>query len=225
MTTSWQLDHLRDGVKIKHPSSAKELVSLINSLGRARDIFDYHKCLARDAFEAFNATNDPDGMSFAKHILGAEDDEGVLWKAGIVSEANLIACISITRSSFDSFGQLVNQLMVSKPCKGNPYVQDVAQALSHGELKDELTAAISSEWFAYIQAFMNTMKHRQLITHSPSLSFIDENRGGKVEGFDYKGKYYPACWVREALEATVQLQNSLIACGRALNRVYLCGIN
>jgi hypothetical protein len=182
VTARWQLDQLRDGVKIKHPNNAKELTSLINSLGRARDIFDYHKCLARDAFEGFNATNDPDGIGFASRIFGVVDEGAVLWKAGIVSEANLIACISITRSSFDSFGQLVNLLILAKPCKGNPYVQDVAKALPHGELKEKLTAAISSEWFAYIQAFSNTMKHRQLITHSPSLSFIDENRGGKVEG-------------------------------------------
>ncbi len=221
MTTQWRLDQLRDGVKIKHPSNAKELVSLINSLGRSREIFDYHKCLARDAFEAFNAKNDPDGLSFAKHIFGVVDNEGVLWNAGITSEANLIACINITRSAFDSFGQLVNQLVVPKPCKGNPYVHDVVQALSPGELKDELIAAISSEWFAYIQAFLNIVKHRQLVTHNPSFSFIDENRGGKVEGFDYKGKPYAACWVREALEGTVELQNSLVACGRALNRAYL----
>ncbi|VVN18443.1 hypothetical protein PS645_04173 [Pseudomonas fluorescens] len=225
MTTQWQLDQLRDGVKINHPSRAKELISLINSLARSREIFDYHKCLARDAFEAFNVTNDPDGMSFANRIFGIEDDDGVLWQAGIVSEANFIACTTITRSSFDSFGQLVNQLMLTKPCKANPYVQEVAKALSHGELKEELSAAISSEWFAYIQAFSNTVKHRQLITHNPSLSFIDENRGGKVEGFDYKGHYHPACWVMEALEGTVQLQNSLVACGKALNRAYLCAIN
>jgi hypothetical protein len=221
MTAQWKLDLLRDGLKIKHSCNVKELTSLINSLGRARDIFDYHKCLARDAFEDFNATNDPDGIGFASSIFGAVDEGGVLWKAGIVSEANLIACISITRSSFDSFGQLVNLLILAKPRNGNPYVQDVAKALPHGELKEELAAAISSEWFGYIQAFSNTMKHRQLITHSPSLSFIDENRGGKVEGFDYKGQYHPARWVMDALEGTVQLQNSLVGCGRALNRAYL----
>ncbi|MCY1452558.1 hypothetical protein D9M71_694870 [compost metagenome] len=47
------------------------------------------------------------------------------------------------------------------------------------------------------------------------------NRGGKVEGFRHKKKDYPACWVREALEGTVELQNSLRACGVLLNRLYL----
>ncbi|MEE5079308.1 hypothetical protein V2K58_07235 [Pseudomonas alliivorans] len=68
---------------------------------------------------------------------------------------------------------------------------------------------------------MNMVKHHHLIVHNASISFIDENRGGKVEGFRHKEKDYPACWVREALEGTVELQNSLRACGVLLKRMYL----
>lgn len=221
MNEAWNLEALRAQVKIRQPETSKRLVQIINSLGRSRDIFTYHKCLARDAFTAFNAENDPHGIKFAQRILGCDDEDGAVHEAGLVSEANLIACIAITRNSYDSFGQLLNGLVVPVPLKRNFYIQDVEAALPTGELKDCLSSALTSEWFGYTHAFMNMVKHHQLIVHNPSISFIDENRGGKVEGFRHREKDYPACWVREALEGTVELQNSLRACGVLLNRMYL----
>ncbi|MES2230362.1 hypothetical protein EKA85_11835 [Pseudomonas veronii] len=221
MSDAWNLQALRAQVKIRQPDTSKRLVQIINSLGRSRDIFEYHKCLARDAFTAFNAENDPHGIKFAERLFGCEDDDGVIHKAGLISEANLIACVAITRNSYDSFGQLLNGLVVSVPLTGNFYIHNVKDALPAGDLKDRLNDTLTSEWFGYTHAFMNMVKHHQLIVHNASISFIDENRGGKVEGFRHKEKDYPACWVREALEGTVELQNSLRACGVLLNRMYL----
>jgi hypothetical protein len=160
-------------------------------------------------------------LKFAQRIFGFEDDDGVVYKAGLISEANLIACVAITRNSYDSFGQLLNGLVVPVPLKGHFYIHNVKDALPVGELKDRLNDALTSEWFGYTHAFMNMVKHHRLIVHNPSISFIDDNRGGKVEGFRHKEKEYPACWVREALEGTVELQNSLRACGVMLSRMYL----
>ncbi|MEE4343328.1 hypothetical protein V2J66_17035 [Pseudomonas alliivorans] len=69
----------------------------------------------RNAFTAFNAENDPDGIKFAQRIFGFEDNDGVVHKAGLISEANLITCVAITRNSYDSFGQSLNGLVV--PCR------------------------------------------------------------------------------------------------------------
>ncbi|MBI6671337.1 hypothetical protein YA0637_07230 [Pseudomonas syringae] len=221
MGEAWNLQALRAQVTIRQPDTGKRLVQIINSLGRSREIFTYHKCLARDAFTEFNAENDPHGITFARRILGCDDEDGAVYEAGLVSEANLIACIAITRNSYDSFGQLLNGLVVPVPLKRHFYIQDVEAALPSGELKDCLGDALTSEWFGYTHAFMNVVKHHQLIVHNPSISFIDENRGGKVQSFRYREKDYPACWVREALEGTVELQNSLRECGAKLNRLYL----
>lgn len=213
MASGWNIKKLRECVIADNQKNAALLVDIANSLGRARQIFDYHKCLARDAFSVFNAVNDPSGTEFARHVFGCIEDEDVLWRAGLVSEANLIACISITRNSFDSFGQLVNGLVVLTPCKGNFYIHHVKNALPAGELKDKLNDAISSNWFGYVNVFMNTVKHRQLISHNASISFVDDDRGGKVYGFECRGEFHPAYWVREMLEGTVGLQNSLVSCG------------
>lgn len=221
MSEAWNLEALRTQVTIRQPKTGKILIQIINSLGRSNEIFNYHKSLARDAFAPLIAENDPHGIKFAERIFECEDDE--VYKAGLISEANLIACIAVTRNSYDSFGQLLNGLVIPEPLKRNFYIQNVNAALSPGELKTQLNEAISSEWFGYIHAFMNMVKHHQLIVHNASISFIDKNRGGRVEGFSYKEKNYPAYWVREALEGTVSLQNSLQTCGVMLNRLYLGG--
>jgi hypothetical protein len=221
MGDSWNLRALRAQIKTRQPETSGRLIEIINSLGRSREIFDYHKCLARDAFAAFNAENDPHGLKFAGHIFGCDDEQGVVQKAELISQANLIACIAMTRNSFDSFGQLLNGLLLPVPLTRNFYVYDVKDKLPDGDLKTRLGEALSSEWFGYVHAFMNEVKHHRLIVHQATISLVDENRGGKVVGFSHKEKYYPACWVREALEGTVELQNSLGACGILLNRLYL----
>lgn len=221
MGEAWNLQALREQVRIRQPEASEGLIQIINSLGRSRGIFDYHKCLARDAFAAFSPENDPHGLKFAGHISGCEDEQGVVEKAKLISEANLIACIAMTRNSFDSFGQLLNGLLLPTPLTNHFYIYNVKDKLPDGNLKTRLDETLSSDWFGYVHAFMNEVKHHQLIVHQATISFIDENRGGKVAGFSHKGKYYPACWVQEALEGTVELQNSLGACGILLNRAYL----
>lgn len=221
MSTAWNLKELRDGVLRTKLHDTKEIIEIISSLGRSCEIFDYHKCLARDAFQEFSVKNDPHGIKFARELFHLNKNQETLGQAKIESEANLIACISTTRNSYDSFGQLVNSLLIATPLKGNFYVHDVARALPSGRLKTELSSAVSSDWFKYANAFMNTVKHRQLITHNASISFIDENRGGKVRSFHHKGKPYQEHWVREVLEGTVELQNALVICGRALNEAFL----
>ena len=111
--------------------------------------------------------------------------------------------------------------MVPVPLTGAFYIHNVKDTLPPGELKARLNDALTSEWFGYTHAFMNMVKHHRLVVHKASISFVDANRGGKIEGFRHQQKDYPTCWVREALEGTVELQNSLGACGVLLNRFYL----
>ncbi|MET3676996.1 MULTISPECIES: hypothetical protein [unclassified Pseudomonas] len=221
MSTAWNLKELRDGVIRAELHDTKDTIEIINSIGRSCEIFDYHKCLARDAFQVFDVKNDPHGIEFARQLFDSNENQEALHQAKLESEANLIACISTTRNSYDSFGQLVNILAVATPLKGNFYVHDVARALPTGQLKTELSAAVSSNWFKYANAFMNTVKHRQLITHNASISFVNKNRGGKVRSFHHKGKPYQEYWAREVLEGTIELQNALVLCGRALNEAFL----
>ncbi len=221
LINAWNIQELRKSIAIKHQKEKKPLIEIANSLSRSHEIFEYHKHLARDAFEAFDTKNDPTGIRFMEHLFGTSEQEELLFEANLASEANLIACVSVTRNAFDSFGQLLNGLVVTAPRKSNPYIHEIINLLPSSELKNELGKAISSDWYEYINAFMNTVKHRQLIRHNASISFIEHRHGGKVDGFRYKEKPYAERWVMDVLQGTIELQNSLVACGRALNRLYV----
>jgi len=217
MSDTWSLKFLRERIQSLGLSDADDVIARINSIGRAVLIYEYHKRLARDAFEIFSTENDPSGRCLTTHFFGMADDGIVLWEAGIVSEANLIAAINITKGMFDSFGQLVNRLVLCEPIVGNVYLHLVLKKLPPSPLRSELSAATSSEWFNYITAFINSVKHSQLVTHGASVSFVDDNRGGKLKEFTHNGKHYPSYWAREILEGVVEIQKSLIVCGQALN--------
>ncbi|MCP3750988.1 hypothetical protein [Pseudomonas sp. SBB6] len=221
MDNSWNLTALRTAINARKPKQHDRLIEIINSLGRSSQIFEYHKRLARDAFTAFDEENDPKGIKYASHFFGCEDDQDAIQEADLISQANLISCIATTRNAYDSFGQLINSLVLPKPLTTKFYIFEVRDKLPAGKLKRRLNKALSSKWFAYTHAFMNEIKHHRLIVHRPTISFIDENRGGKIAGFKHKSKAFPEYWVREALEGTVELQNSLVACGKLLNQLYL----
>ncbi|MCD5982176.1 hypothetical protein KDX39_05200 [Pseudomonas sp. CDFA 610] len=105
------------------------------------------------------------------------------------------------------------------PLTDNFYIHNVKDALPAGELKDRLNDALMSEWFGYTHAFMNTVKHPQLIVHNASISFIDENRGAKVEGFRHKEKDYPACWVREVSRKPGAIHYLVEFCNEAYQKI------
>lgn len=218
MNQTWSLVELQRRIGNSNIDKDGSIVDLIKSIGRSIDIFDYHIQLARDAFNLLNPEEDRDGSVFTRHLLMATRDTGqTIRKAALQSEANLIACVNITKSMFDSFGQLVNQIALSEPIPRNPYLKDVIVKLPASTLRGSLEIAISSDWYLYVSAFINTVKHRQLITHSASISFVDGNRGGRLKEFSYNKKDYPSYWATEVLEGIVELQRLLIHCGQALN--------
>lgn len=216
MGRSWDIGSLREHVKTKHPEDATELVSLINSLGQSQRIFEYHKCLARDAFQGFE-----DPLFFFEHQLQAGDRQEDWDKACLQSEANLIACISTVVNAFETFGKLLIKLKLSE---ASDSLYRVRTGLAKGELRSSLDAAIKSDWYRYLKAFNNTVKHHLLVTHQTSMSFEEGRYGGKVVSFTYDNPYlkepenYEARWVEDVLKGVIEVSHSLVSCGLALNR-------
>lgn len=216
MGRSWNIGCLREHVKANHPEDAAELVSLINSLGQSQRIFEYHKCLARDAFQGFE-----DPLVFFEHQLQAGVRQEDWDKACVQSEANLIACISTVVNAFESFGKLLIKLNLVKTSES---LYGVRNGLDKGELRSSLDSAIRSEWYRYLKAFTNMIKHHQLITHRPTISFEEGRFGGKVVSFTYDNPYskapenYEARWVEDVLKGVIEVSRSLVTCGLALNR-------
>lgn len=219
----WNLAELRKYITTEHPEKGW-LVSTVESVGNSLYIYQYHKELARDAFAAFQAEQDPHGIKlFAAAMMAGTDEELEAFEdAMLASEANLIAAINITRNTFDIFSQLVNALSLPEPIEiGKCDIHKVREKLPDGPLKSEITQTTNSHWFKYLAGFSNTTKHRQLISHKPTQRY-DSNEtplggGAEVAAFEYRDEIFPKYWVQDVLEGTVEMHNRIVTLGIILN--------
>lgn len=219
VTSKWELTTLQSWVETNQPENALA-ITLIKSLSRAALVAKYHRFTALDALENYREPEGDHRKMFTA-ILSFDKDFG--W-AALAYEANLIAFVHSVRNYADLLAQLVNTLAVATPkevrdCTLHQTIKD----LSESDLRTLLTNLRSSHWFQYLTAYSNTAKHRQLIKTNPSVSFVEDASGLKVEAFRYKFKdfpelSYPAYWGHEVLDGAYEVYKSLLKCGQALNR-------
>jgi hypothetical protein len=221
--TAWSLKDLRS--KVRARSLANDafdafVAELIRSIDRSTRIFVYHMTTARDAMQGFIDHERPQSRQNWELLLGVDTDRQADFEyAKIVSEANLVACAYTARSLLEVFAQLVNELVLSPPMPvADCTLKRLTERLQDGELKLELQRLVNSHWFAYVSAFVNTVKHRQLVQHVTSISFVENAAGIQVGAFSYNGEDYPPYWANAFLEGVISVKNSVISSGRALNR-------
>lgn len=217
MREPWNLEDLRAHIR---EGGDPSLLDVVNSIGRANDIFAYHLYTARDALKGIVDESDPSGIENLQLVLGASERQDDYAYAKLVNEANVIGCIHAARSIFDMFSHLVNGLLLRSSIPA--HVCDIAkanQALPQSELKDHITSLLASDWYNYVVGFINTTKHRNLVSHQFSVSFESDVAGIKIGSFEYNGRSFPAYWGTEVLQGVLDVKNSVIACGRALNRM------
>ncbi|WP_236217494.1 hypothetical protein [Pseudomonas rhodesiae] len=221
MPRKWDLAALKEHIRINEPNKAW-LLSTVDSVSHSLLIYQYHKCLARDAFASYQAEHDPDGIKmFTGAMMMGADDE--FENAKLASEANLIAAINITRNAFDIFAQIVNALALPQPfCIEHCNISKVRDGLPQSPLKNEITRVTKLPWFRYLSGFSNTIKHRQLVSHQPSQRPQDatgeyQGGGAEVAAFEYRGKTFKSYWVQEVLVGTVEIHNEMLTLGISLN--------
>ena len=218
MSTAWNLKELREHVRTQRAADRLTL-ELIDSVSRSDSIFVYHMITARDALKGILNYEEPQGAENMMLILGDSDRQEDLHYAKVVSEANLIGCIHTARNMLEIFAQLVNRMSLRSSievAKCTP--KTVASKLPNSELKTKFEELLSSHWFMYTSAFTNTVKHRKLVQHQASISFVDNVVGIKIEAFEYGGASYQAYWANEFLQGVINLKNGIIDLGRSLSR-------
>lgn len=217
MKESWNLGELRAHIREIGDLS---LIDTVDSIDRATQIFDYHLFTARDALKGIIDENDPSGMKNMEFIFGISERQDDYALAKLVNEANVIGCIHAVRSIFDIYSHLVNGLLLNK---GIPdHTCDIVKAhdaLPPSALKDCISQLLASDWYNYVVGFINTTKHRRLIRHKFSVSFVTAAAGIQFDTFEYRGRVFPTYWANEVLQGSLDVKNSVIACGRALNRL------
>lgn len=221
MRRRWNLPALKEHIRTIEPDK-NWLLSTVDSVSHSLFIYQYHKSLARNAFAAYHVEHDPDGIKmFAATMMMGGDDE--FEDAKLASEANLIAAINITRNTFDILAQLVNALALPQPLAIDRCdFTKVRDKLQESTLKAEISRVSQLHWYRYLAGFSNTIKHRQLITHTPSQKHEEKTGrylggGAEVASFDYRDDKFTSYWVQEVLEGTVEMHNEIVSLGITLN--------
>lgn len=220
-STVWSFADLKRYIRAL-PENQHGLLRTVESMDRSTTIFRYHLFTARDALKGLLDESQPSSVANLKVVLRVSDGEDVSL-AYTVSEAHLISCIHSVRASADIFSNLVNGLLLGHTLK--PWecqIHRVTDYLPVSPLRDQLQRFKTSHWFRYISAFINTAKHRQLVEHSVSVSFVENRVGARVGAFEYDGASYQAAWVHDVLEGLVEAKKELLLCGIELNRA--CGL-
>lgn len=212
----WQLEPLRD--HLRSMDREHRLIGVVDSIGRASDIFNFHLFSARDALKDIIDEEEPTGVANVRLILGVSERQDDYKLARLASEAHLIACLHTVRNEFDIFAQLINGLLLSEPLSVSKCdILRVHDLMSPSVLQERMSRLLTSYWYRYIAGFINTAKHRKLVKHAFSVSFRDNAAGVKVGAFEYGGRNYPECWGVDVLRGAVEAHNALVSCGCALN--------
>ena len=207
---TWKLNNLENKF-----SSNPNACELIRSISNSIDIFRYHFVLARDE-NAKIKFNDPIGGF--ELVFPPENKAHDLEVMKLTIQANVQACIHATRPIYDIFGQLVNELVIDKPIPVYKCtIHSVIDRLPQSELKNCLTTLTNSDSFEYMNAFVNTIKHRNLVNYGTLVDLEKGESGVQFKAFTFNKKSYSAMWAKDVLELILDVKNGIVTAGIALN--------
>jgi hypothetical protein len=217
----WNIQALRDHLRAQGFSSSDPVVRAIRSVGKMVDVFHFNSYEAKDALKGFFKEGDQVTDEHLKLVFGVGERQKDFAYARRASEAHLLGALLAVRSIYDLFSQVVNFLLLSLPLAERACnIHAVRDALQPGRLRGELDELLASDWFRYVNGFVNLSKHRYMIEHGVNVSFVDNVVGVQVSGFSYKDDTWPAKSATEVLQGAFEVKNKVVECGRALNAAY-----
>ncbi|WP_413110771.1 hypothetical protein [Thaumasiovibrio sp. DFM-14] len=213
----WNIKALKDH-SIALNGEDKSTIERINSTSRAIDIFCYHLEQAKTQNDLTIGSTPREQMEL---VMPPEEKMLEVWKRKLAIQANTQACIHTARSIHDLFAQLVNGLLFQNPIAVHDCdVYKVTQKLEDGELKTALSNLLGSFEFKYVNAFVNTIKHRNLVDFGALVSFEENRSGVQFNGFKFKGEPYDKLWAEDVLKLTLTVKNTVITAGCLLNQEF-----
>jgi hypothetical protein len=151
-------------------------------------------------------------------------------EARILSEAHVIAYAQSLHSVADILAQVIYlgldlEIDLSEPIPmrylGLHRVCEMVKERLALEVADTINTFRQSPRFLYLQAYVNTTKHRSLVdvTHSISLELSDPRYGIKILPFEYKGKSFAEKWAYDFVGQDFRaICEGIFRIGSAMNR-------
>jgi hypothetical protein len=217
MKETWQLNELREYIDRKYGVISRERETL-DSLARYDGLFVYHIQTARDGMKGIIENSTEFTLTNVEYALGVSSRQKEFYKAMLVSEANMLACIHAVRALYEVFAQLVNflllnELLTVKECN----LHKVTEKLHDSELKSLLEELLKYDEYVYVAAFVNTAKHRYLVGQVLNVEANSGNAELFVREFEYGCTKFDRRSFANTLIGAIAVKNRVIRCGQVLN--------
>ncbi len=210
---SWDLESLRDFVKSSGEASQRP-IEIIDSIDRAIQLFRYHLYEAKDANDRIDPKSPREAVEL---VLTPSDKVEALHREKIIIQANTQSAAQNARSIHDIFAQLANCLILQDAIEVvSCDIYRVKDKLDSGPLKQHLELLLLSPEYRYINAMVNTIKHRNLVPFGAQVSMESGDAGVRFQSFEYKDEPYPKLWAEEVLEYSLYVKNSVVIAGALL---------
>jgi hypothetical protein len=194
----------------------------------------YHAEESKRLYRNYLAEEPPDELIQAVNQVlllaaGSEEARGFV-EARILSEAHVIAYAQSLHSVADILAVVIYlgldlERSLSRPIpvhsRGLRRVCESMQRESLAlEVADPIDAFRQSTTFLYLEAYVNTTKHRSLVdtTHSISFESSDPTYGIKILPFEYKGKSFAEKWANDFVGPDSRtIRQGIVRIGSAMN--------
>jgi hypothetical protein len=207
----WCPDILQENISEKG-FDVKIFTESIQSVFRTIDIYEYHKEEAYSLILEIEPKSNRDGLMFV-----LEPPEG-LYEKKLAIQAHIQSAIHNARALYDLISQLINELLLPNPIEiYKCTINDLIKKMNHSDLKSTIENAIKSESYKYVNAFVNVIKHRNLVAFNSQFKLVENKAGILFHTFKYRKETYPELWATDALEKSLNVKNEIITIGEKLN--------
>lgn len=239
----WKLKELEDAVRNAHGDQYADAIhEPLQSFAWKSDMAYFHACEAEQILkEAVTATpgiNDHDRPSIATSkavvFAAAPGEAGQhLRLAKFKAEAHIIASAQALHSLSDIVCHVVYW---AYRLDTGPNAPEINRLNLHSTLRTLTTlrkyatteslirAVVDAPEFTYLAAYVNTTKHKSLVSSTMSASFIPEDRGGmRIKSFSYRDQvgnshHFDSKWAYDFLfQENQSVRLKLVAVGNSLN--------
>jgi len=207
----WCPDILQKNISEKG-FDVKIFTESIQSVFRTIAIYEYHKEEAYSLILEIDSISNCNGLMFV-----FEPPEG-LYEKKIALQAHIQSAIHNARALYDLTSQLINELLLPEPIEiYDCTINNLIKKMIYSDLKSTIENAIESESYKYVNAFVNVIKHRNLVAFNSHFKLVENKAGILFNTFKYRKEIYPELWAIDALEKSLNVKNEIITIGEKLN--------
>ncbi|MCS0272965.1 hypothetical protein, partial [Vibrio alginolyticus] len=215
----WNIRELKNHLDLLG-EQPEHYIEYLDSVARVIDIFEFHKA---EAFSVFSRLDSDEPEMAMRLVFSLGSEKAELESEVISAQAHLHAVLQNVRSMYDILAQLLNALLVHEPIAVHLCdICRVCEALPDGNVRTELEKILASFEYQYVNSFVNTIKHRNLVQFNRQLDLREGRTSIRIKPFSYSGNFYEQKWAIDVLKYGLDVKNQLIEVGRLLNSE--CGV-